>query len=596
MNPARSVRPNRRQEDKPMRSDLPRRRLRARTPWRAALLVLLPALLCAMTIARAQTQVALTKHNLTSSGPGAVRTNVATGTCVFCHTPHSATATRALWNRAMPAVNYTLYASSTTKATLNQPTGSSRLCLSCHDGILALETLKVPPKGPALPVLGPLKGRTVVGTDLSDDHPVSFVYDSALASTRGSLADPLGLPATLRLDDAHQMQCTTCHDPHENRHPNFLRMDDSNGALCTSCHRITPWSAATHATSVAAWSGVGVSPFPADAAPTSTVAQNACQSCHRPHGAGHAARLLAQATEPANCTSCHNATVAAKDLTSEFLKPSHHPIEGTPWVHDPGENPLVMARHVACEDCHNPHAANSTPAALPAASGRLKDVPSVTVGGSPIPDPSFEYEVCMKCHGLTEPVTVGIARADATRNIRLRIGPGSQSVHPIATPGLNSTIQGLLPGYTATSQIGCASCHDNDAWSPAGNAPFGPHGSLYAPILERQYLVNDPQPYAPANYNLCFKCHDPTTLMNPGNTFHHNTHVINNNAPCAACHDAHGSRQNVHLIDFMLRDRAGTAVVAPATGASLPVYTPLGPGHGRCDLVCHGSTHAARTY
>ena len=543
-----------------------------------------------------QTQVALTTHNLTASGPGSVRSNVSTGTCVFCHTPHNAAATRALWNRAMPAATYTLYASSTTRATLNQPTGSSRLCLSCHDGILALETLRVPPKGTPLPAMGPLKGRTVVGTDLSDDHPISFVYDSALAVARGDLADPLGLPASVHLDDTHQLQCTTCHDPHENRRPNFLRADDTNGALCLSCHRIAAWPGATHATSGATWSGSGTKPFPAGAAAASTVAQNACQGCHRPHAAGHAARLLAQADESANCTVCHNASVASKDLTGEFLKPSHHPIDTTPWVHDPGENPLVMPRHVACADCHNPHAANSTSAVAPAASGRLKGATSVTITGLVIPDPSFEYETCSKCHGLSEPTTVGISRVDSTRNIRLRIAPGNASFHPIAAPGLNSTIVGLLPGYTNASQIGCSGCHNNDAWTQAGTAPAGPHGSLYSPILERQYLANDPTPYAPADYDLCFKCHDQATLMNPGNTFHHNTHVITNNTPCAACHDAHGSRQNAHLIDFMLRDRTGAVVVAPVTGAVAPQYTPSSPGHGRCDLVCHGSSHVARTY
>jgi predicted CXXCH cytochrome family protein len=542
----------------------------------------------------AQTQISQTKHNLTASGPGAVRTTTPAGTCVFCHTPHSANATRALWNRALPGVTYQLYASSTTKATLNQPTGSSRLCLSCHDGILALETLKVPPKGAALTSLGPLTGSSVLGTNLSDNHPISFVYDSALASRRGNLADPLSLPATVRLDESRQLQCTTCHDPHESRRAKFLRVDNGNGLLCTSCHLVANWAGSTHSTSAATWNGIGVSPWLADALPT--VAQNACLSCHRPHAAAHAQRLLAQSAESANCSVCHNGAVATKKIDAEFLKPSIHPIESSPWTHDPIEVPGTMVRHVSCSDCHNPHASNAAPGMAPIASGRLRGVTSVTIAGLTIPDPNFEYEVCVKCHGLTEPTTAGITRADATRNIRQRIAPGNASIHPVAGVGVNPTIVGLLPGYTSSSMISCASCHNNDAAPASAAAPAGPHGSLYAPILERPYQTSDPQPYSPASYDLCFKCHDATALMNPTNNFHHNTHVVQNQAPCAACHDAHGSRRNAHLIDFMLRDRNNNPVVAPNATAPLPLYTPLGPGHGRCDLVCHGSGHVARSY
>src|SRR5882672_9839987 len=104
---------------------------------------------------QAQTQIARTKHNLTASGPGTVRTAEAAGTCVFCHTPHNANPTRWLWNRDLPAVTYQLYASSTLQAQLDQPTGSTRLCLSCHDGLLAVGNLRVAPKGAPL-AIGPL--------------------------------------------------------------------------------------------------------------------------------------------------------------------------------------------------------------------------------------------------------------------------------------------------------------------------------------------------------------------------------------------------------------------------------------------------------
>jgi predicted CXXCH cytochrome family protein len=256
---------------------------------------------------RAQTEIAKTPHNLTPGGPGQLKETRPTGLCEFCHTPHNANPSRALWNRDLPPVTYQLYSSSTLQATLNQPTGSSRLCLSCHDGILALGNLRVPPPGEAL-TLGPLRGDRNLGTDLGDDHPVSFVYDGALAVKRGDLVDPSGLPKAIRLDETGQMQCTSCHDPHEDRRPNFLRMGNLDGALCLTCHRPNQWGSSSHATSSASWNGIGLDPWPKGAPPT--VAANACFSCHRNHSAGHGPGLLAQGIETDNCTDCHGGTVA----------------------------------------------------------------------------------------------------------------------------------------------------------------------------------------------------------------------------------------------------------------------------------------------
>jgi predicted CXXCH cytochrome family protein len=534
-----------------------------------------------------------------------MRTTAPVGTCVFCHTPHNAHPSRGLWNRDLPPGTYQLYSSSTTKSTSSQPTGSSRLCLSCHDGLLALETLKVPPKGVTLTALGVLTGKTVVGTNLSGDHPISFVYDSALAARRGDLVDPNALPSTVRLDISRQVQCTSCHDPHEDSRPNFLRMDTASGALCTSCHRMPAWGGSAHATSAATWNGSGQSPWPASASPTSSVASNACLACHRVHGAPHAQRLLAQSEDAATCTVCHGGSVTmtapAKNIAAEFTKPFHHPIEGNLGAHDPSENPLLMAsavRHVSCSDCHNPHAANSVPASAPAASGRLKGVTSITMKGSVVPEPTFEYEVCSKCHGITEPTTPGIARQDATRNVRLRIDSTNPSFHPIAAIGRNPTMLGLQPGYTVSTSITCTSCHNNNDATLGTTAPQGPHGSIYEPILERQYLTADPTPESSQSYDMCYKCHSEPFLINDqARTFHHKSHVVADKAPCAACHDPHGSRRNAHLIDFMLRDRNGTAVVSPSASLGRLEYLPgPGAGHGTCYLQCHGSNHEPKSY
>ncbi len=546
------------------------------------------------TAASAQTQIARTVHNLTPSGPGAFRVGEAAGLCVFCHTPHNAKPTRALWNRELPAVTYKLYESSTLEAQLNQPTGSSRLCLSCHDGTLAMGNLRVTPKGSRFS-LGPLTGRAALGTDLSDDHPISFTYDSALAVRRGQLADPLTLPRTVRLDDTGQLQCTTCHDPHEDRNPTFLRMDNRFGALCTTCHRPSNWPGSTHSVSSATWKGTGSNPWPPGA--FATVGENACINCHRPHSAGHPQRLLAQSAEPVVCTVCHNGAVATQNIEAEFLKPFRHPVDQTQWVHDPKEEPALMPRHVACMDCHNPHAVTSTPATPPLVSGRLRSVRGVTISGGRVDEASFQYEVCLKCHGVNEPTTPGILRLDNVRNIRLKINPANPSFHPVAAQGKNTTIVGLEPGYTASSQIYCIDCHNNDEWTPTGTRPRGPHGSLYEPILERAFQAGDPSTESFATYALCYKCHNRTTLLFGSGRFPHKLHVVEQNASCAVCHDVHGSRQNIRLINFMLRAKAGNTVVAPSSSGRLEFIPNLAqPGRGSCFLRCHGEDHNPHSY
>jgi predicted CXXCH cytochrome family protein len=550
------------------------------------------ALLGNASIARAS--ILETVHNLSATGPGPVKAPGVGEVCVFCHTPHRAGQTRALWNRDLPPTTYSLYRSSTLEATLNQPTGASRLCLSCHDGTTALGNLRVPPvTGPV--ALGPLTGRASLGSDLSDDHPVSFIFDSALALKQGQLADPSTLPKPVPLDSTQQLQCTSCHDPHENRYRKFLRLDDRSGALCTGCHRQKNWTGSTHATSAATWKGTGTSPWPNS--PYTTVADNACESCHRPHGAAHPARLLSNAQERTVCLVCHTGSVAAKNLDPEFLKASAHPITSTDWTHEPREDPNTMARHVTCADCHNPHQVISTAANPPAVPGRLRGVRGLSISGGTVTEAQQEYEVCLKCHGVRDQTTVSVVRSDNTRNIRVEISPSNPSYHPVAATGKNATMAGFEPGYSTASLLYCGDCHNNDEWTPTGTKAKGPHGSRYTPILEREYQVNDPVTEAFQTYAMCYKCHNRSYLIqDQARTFLHKKHVVDKQAPCAACHDAHGSRQNIRLINFMLRDRTGKTVVSPSQNQKRLEYISLGPGRGQCYLMCHGQNHEPKRY
>ncbi len=538
-------------------------------------------------------RVAGTPHDFSAGAAAGGGAPGAQDTCSFCHTPHRAGGKRGLWDRERRPVVYKLYESSTLRSTPTQPTGSSRLCLSCHDGTTAPAIGGAAPagaaKGPARPAGGSL------GTDLSDDHPVSFAYDTALATRHGELADPASLPRDLRLDGARQLQCTTCHDPHERRFPGFLRVDARGGALCVACHRPRNWAASSHATSRAR-----LAPGSAPAAPPSsgtTVAESACASCHRPHSAPRPARLLARTQEREVCLRCHDGAVAAKDIEAELSKASAHPVAASDWTHDPAEDPGTMPRHVTCADCHEPHQAAAGRSAAPAVPGPLRGARGVTIGGAAVADVTSEYEVCLKCHGVREEAAAGIVRQDATRNIRLRIAPGNASYHPVAAAGKRPAMTGLEPGWSASSFVSCTDCHDNDEWTPAGSRPRGPHGSRYAPILERNYEVDDPTAESPQAYALCYKCHVRDVLLGDGaRAFPHAKHVAGGQAPCAACHDAHGSRQAPALLDFMLRDRTGRTVVTPSRTLGRLEHQALGPGRGQCFLTCHGRNHEPASY
>lgn len=573
------------------------------TRVRAGLLGLLFAGVAGLYPAQVISGIENTKHNLTPLGPGTFKATEPTGACVFCHTPHNANPSKSLWNRALSAETYTLYTSSTLKAVPTQPTGSSRLCLSCHDGTLAMGTLLRPPGYTQL-TLGKLTGPSLLGTDLSDDHPISFTYNSQLATDRGELVDPIGAPKALHLDVSGQVQCTSCHDPHVER-AKFMRMDPIKGALCTTCHRPTGWPSLTpnpghgHASSTKTWDGTGTNPWPSGG--YTTVQDNACLNCHRSHAAGHGKGLLAQSGEAANCTVCHSGTVANTNFNfnSEFAKPFRHPIDIDPWTHTPKEDASLMTRHVSCADCHNGHAADASTATVPNVSGPLKGVRGIDQAGSPVAVASFEQEVCYKCHGMSSATTTGIQRQDNVRNARLQFDPANISFHPVAAQGKNLTIpstsfvSGL--GLTASSRIGCGSCHNNNGWTAGGTQPAGPHGSIYAPLLERNYNTASAVIESPTEFAMCYKCHDRTTLtVDVAGKFPHAKHLNNSISPtsCATCHDAHGSRTQANLINFVTLDTLNNPVVTQS-GVNPITFNPAAKS---CTLMCHGIDHSPKTY
>jgi len=157
--------------------------------------------------------------------------------CNGCHTPHNAEALPGvpLWNGSETTSTFTMYSSDSFQGIIDgQPSGDSKLCLSCHDG--------------ANPDFLWINPEHVFGGDkLANSHPISFVYDSALAALDGGLKDPSeastlgGTVLEDLLDPDSKVQCSSCHDVHTSGVGQSLLRGYDYGSqhgpeLCRMCH------------------------------------------------------------------------------------------------------------------------------------------------------------------------------------------------------------------------------------------------------------------------------------------------------------------------------------------------------------------------
>ncbi len=597
--------------------------------------------------AQSSSDMVNTKHNLSVSGPGTIRASTETRICVFCHTPHNATPQSPLWNKDLEPQAYQVYASPTLRSgPLPQPFGPTKLCLSCHDGTIAMGAVVNPAGGISMSGSDTLPAGSLsnFGLDLTGHHPVSFPYQAALPNPELQPTPP----ADLTFGGADEVHCTTCHDPHNDTFGRFLAKDNRYSALCVTCHQIEGWPGSAHATSTA--SVVGILPRPPKTWPTyPTLGEWGCETCHTPHFAPTPEQLLnfTDGPPPYSCTTdgCHTSqpppahgaagtgptsaaggTASAPTLSSarsngrptdigkQIRKPSaHHEVPGLVAASlrgggGPGRGGTFPG--VGCSDCHNPHVGSSQRSEPPYASGLLRGVRGVDRNGGILRSSTYEYEICFKCHGDAAPDLDYVPRVVPGTNKRLAFATENASYHPVVGMGRNLNIPSLPSTYeptlSASQLIYCTSCHADDEGSSRG-----PHGSSYAPILKERYDTSDNTPESFESYALCYRCHDRSSILRDDSfrkkVFRatpsgggHSGHLAAG-APCSACHDPHGvyeggaagatgSGSHEHLINF------DTRIVLPKPGQARPVYATTGTFSGSCTLVCHGYTHDAASY
>ena len=583
-----------------------------------------------------------TRHNLSVTGPGAARALTETRICIFCHTPHNAAPLSPLWNKEIEPQAYAVYASPTLRAgPLPQPSGPTKLCLSCHDGTIAMGAVLTPSGGIAMAGGDTLPPGSLsdFGLDLSGHHPVSFPYHAALPNAELASSPPPDLDYG-GVDEVH---CLTCHDPHNDAFGRFLKKDNRYSALCTTCHQMTGWVGSAHATSTA--SVAGILPRPPRTWPNWTQLNEwGCESCHTPHFAPTAEQLLLFTTappEPFSCTTagCHSSDPAPPHAaaTAAVSAAPAAPRAGAPLVssradiagqvrkvsghHEaPGRIPAEPrqtaggarygSRGVRCADCHNPHLATTGAARAPYASGLLQGVDGIDRYGAEVRPATYEYEICFKCHGDYTPDLEYVPRVIRVTNTRLAFDPSNPSYHPVVAQGKNpaapSIPSSFEPALTPFELIYCTACHADDE-----GGSRGPHGSAYPPILKERYDTADATPESYDNYALCYRCHERTSILADASfgkkTIRttpsgggHSGHLAAG-APCSACHDPHGVAESAapggadtgshtHLINF------DTRIVLPAPGRPYPVFKDNGTFSGSCTLSCHGVVHDNTSY
>ena len=597
----------------------------------------------------------LGSHNLSLSGTSPVKGGL--DPCLYCHVPHSGVQNPngALWSQTLSTQVYKSYNSTTLHNTSLQPLlgGDSSLCLSCHDGTVAVGQTQ--PFG-QIQMSGNMFPADKFGTDLQGSHPFSLKTPLVDApdlvqslTTSHTSADPSGAVKLINND----VECTSCHTPHsqgiDTISKNFLVRDSSSGQLCLCCHEVNPrivngqsnplaqWSGSIHASS-----GVAIANGPALGS-YATVAQNACLSCHMPHNSLAGPRLLRGPQPPIanmdsatqSCMTCHNGgsniSPAIPNIYAEFSKIAH-PYPSGVNTHDAAETPLLNNnRHATCVDCHSPHASLQQssfatpvpPAIRPPQTGAIGI--SSTDGNTVVTPAANQYESCLRCHGNSTgkqallifgylPVRAVVNGSDGL-NLIPQMTATAASSHPVMhdrgsalpQPSLLPfmlNLDGKTQSRAMSTRIYCTDCHNaDDNREFGGTGPNGPHGSKWTHLLERRYEFSQaaapgqaitnlyPNPDFSVNgpYALCAKCHDLLSQVDNNTSWSQHSRHINDGFSCSVCHTAHGMGPGTANVTGERLVNFDLNVVGQ-NGNALISYDRT---TGTCALTCHNHAHGS---
>jgi len=176
--------------------------------------------------------------------------------CGVCHTIHHANSDRLapLWVHDSTVQTFTPYSSPTLNASVGNPGGVSRACLSCHDGSVAINSIDGVVVGSTEVKIHTTSTAAIgAGGDLTTTHPIGFTYDTALVTADGYLNEPSS--ATVfgsggkTIDQfmliGGKLECASCHDIHRQKGNSmnsgvYTKVGGAGSRpseLCLTCHK-----------------------------------------------------------------------------------------------------------------------------------------------------------------------------------------------------------------------------------------------------------------------------------------------------------------------------------------------------------------------
>jgi predicted CXXCH cytochrome family protein len=157
--------------------------------------------------------------------------------CNVCHAPHNAAqgTLGPLWNHEPTTQTFTVYTSVTMSTQPGQPAASSKLCLSCHDGTIALDSYGGTTAGTNF-----VTGDALIGSDISQSHPISFTYDEDDPGIKLKSTTVTGIGTVDDMLLGGMVECASCHDVHDSADQgtdgSLLVMPNTGSDLCLACH------------------------------------------------------------------------------------------------------------------------------------------------------------------------------------------------------------------------------------------------------------------------------------------------------------------------------------------------------------------------
>ncbi len=157
--------------------------------------------------------------------------------CLPCHVPHNAypypdaEIREVLWNHEETDAEFDMYLTRSGQQG-GQPEGPSKMCLSCHDGVTAIDSYGGAEGSVYMGDVG--DGKANLGTDLTDDHPIGILYPEGDPGYNDSAGFQGVQLVTINNED--RVECTSCHEPHNNSLGTFLRANLEESFICLQCH------------------------------------------------------------------------------------------------------------------------------------------------------------------------------------------------------------------------------------------------------------------------------------------------------------------------------------------------------------------------